>query len=88
MVPKEQWADLVAAQNHILQLLKKLNEGTAKGVPVSHITAAEFMRAVRIKRTKFDQLVQSSQIKITKKKRKIYVPISEVNRYFSDTNIP
>jgi hypothetical protein len=56
-------------------------------VPLRHITAKEFMVAVRICRTKFDQLVSQNKIRIIKKRRKIYVPTSEVDRYFSDPSI-
>ena len=38
--------------------------------------------AVRIGRTKFDQLVQANMVKTIKKDRKIYVPMGEVERYF------
>lgn len=56
-------------------------------IPVNNITAVEFMAAVRIKRTKFDRLVAANKIKTIKKKRKIYVPVSEVDRYFRDPSI-
>jgi len=45
------------------------------------------MEAVKIKRTKFDQLVQTKKIKIIKKLRKIYVPVTEIDRYFNDSTI-
>lgn len=45
------------------------------------------MDAVQIKRTKFDELVKGSKIKTIKKRRKIYVPVGEVERYFNDSNI-
>jgi len=45
------------------------------------------MEAVRIGRTKFDQLVSTGKIRIIKKRRKIYVPVSEVDRYFADPGI-
>lgn len=51
------------------------------------LTAVEFMACVRICRSKFDSLIQSNSIKSVKKKRKIYVPASEVDRYFSDPTI-
>lgn len=51
------------------------------------ITAMEFMNAVKIKRTKFDELVSQNKIKIVKKKRKIYVQASEIDRYFNDGSI-
>ena len=87
MIPKEEWTGLLAAQEDILQQLKQLNTKGVIGVPVKYITAMEFMNAVRIHRTKFDQLVQSNKIRTIKKKRKIYVPIDEVNRYFTDSTI-
>lgn len=87
MIPKEEWADIVTAQQDILQQLKELNTRGPTGIPIKHITAKEFMAAVRIKRTKFDQLVLGNKIKTIKKRRKIYVPLSEVERYFADPSI-
>ena len=87
MIPKEEWAGLLATQENIIAQLKELNTKSPERVLVKHITAAEFMKAVSIKRTKFDQLVQTNKIKTIKKRRKIYVPVSEVERYFSDTSI-
>lgn len=87
MIPQEELADLRSAQKEILQQLKELNTRGPTGLPIKHITAKEFMNAVRIKRTKFDQLVLSNKIKIIKKRRKIYVPLSEVDRYFTDSSI-
>jgi hypothetical protein len=52
------------------------------------ITAIEFMQSVKIGRTKFDELIAKSKIKTKiKKKRKIYVLASEVDRYFTDPSI-
>jgi hypothetical protein len=48
------------------------------------VTAIEFMQAVRIRRWKFNCLVSSGKIITLKKKRKIYVPKGEIDRYFSD----
>ncbi len=87
MVPQETLSGLLASQQDILQQLKELNTRGPTGIPIKHITAKEFMAAVRIKRTKFDQLVLSNKIKTIKKRRKIYVPLSEVERYFSDPAI-
>jgi len=55
---------------------------------VSFITAIEFMQAVQIGRTKFDQLVAQNQVKIIKKKRKIYLPVGEIERYFTTNASP
>lgn len=87
MIPKEEWTTLLAAQQDILQQLKELSTKGQTGIPIKHITAKEFMDAVRIKRTKFDELVQGNKIKTIKKRRKIYVPVSEVERYFIDVRI-
>lgn len=87
MIPKEEWTELLAAQEDILQQLKELNMRGSTGIPIKYITAKEFMATVRIHRTKFDQLVQSSQIRTIKKRRKIYVPVGEVERYFKDSSI-
>jgi hypothetical protein len=87
MIPKEAWTDLVAIQQDILRKVQELSAKEKGTVPVRYITAKEFMAAVRIGRTKFDQLVQTSKIRTTKKRRKIYVPVSEVERYFTDGSI-
>lgn len=87
MIPKEAWTDMVATQQDILRKLQELSTKEPGTVSTTYITAKEFMAAVRIGRTKFDQLVQTNKIRITKKRRKIYVPVSEVERYFTDGNI-
>jgi hypothetical protein len=54
----------------------------------SLITARlQFMHAVKIKRWKFDQLVNQSKIRVVKKKCKIYMPVCEVERYLTDSKI-
>ncbi len=45
------------------------------------------MEAIRIGRWKFNQLILENKIRIVKKKRKIYVAITEVERYFKDNTI-
>jgi hypothetical protein len=87
MISEDELAFLKTTQQEILQQLRELHSKGPGGVPVKNITAKEFMAAVRIGRTKFDQLVSTSKIKIIKKRRKIYVPVSEVDRYFSDPSI-
>ncbi|MBS1511054.1 MAG: hypothetical protein JST86_09445 [Bacteroidetes bacterium] len=88
IIPQEAWAGVMAAQQEILQEIKELKSKQPETVLADYITAKEFMDAVKIKRTKFDKLVQSNKIKIIKKRRKIYLLASEVKRYFSDINIP
>lgn len=84
MIPEEELISLKLTQQEILKQLQNLLSLKSSTVPIRNITAIEFMKAVRIKRTKFDQLVNQNEIRTIKKKRKIYVPISEVDRYFSD----
>jgi hypothetical protein len=85
-------ADLVIVfkgQQEILQRLDLLkNERSKPGLITSgYIPALEYMRAVGIKRWKFDQLIAENKIRTLKKKRKIYVPLGEVERYFNDPSI-
>jgi hypothetical protein len=83
LISREQLNEILQSQQIILQQLKELNTRESNGIPLKYITAKEFMSSVRIKRTKFDQLVQTSVIKTIKMGRKIYVHISEIDRYFS-----
>jgi hypothetical protein len=87
VLPEEEWKQMKQAHQEILGLVRDLNNRGLGSIPVRNITAKEFMAAVRIGRTKFDQLVMGSKIRIIKKRRKIYVPISEVERYFNDASI-
>jgi len=71
------------------EILKKLNELDKNNknwdvLDSPYITAIEFMKAVRIRRWKFNCLVKSGKIKTMKKKRKIYVPKGEIERYFAE----
>jgi len=89
MIPEEEWRLLKENQQEILSLLKEIKSNSKiSSVPIGHITAREFMEAVRIKRTKFDQLVLTSKIRTIKKRRKVYVPVTEIDHYFKDASIP
>lgn len=87
MIPQEELANLQMTQQEILKQLQNLQIPSSGSIQIKNITAKEFMVAVRICRSKFDQLVNQNKIRIIKKSRKIYVPISEVDRYFSDRSI-
>ena len=52
-----------------------------------YLPALEYMRVIGIKRWKFNQLISENKIKAIKKKRKIYVPVSEIERYYKDPNV-
>ncbi len=86
LIAQEEMNSMKSMQQEILQLLKS-QQPDRPGIKVSNITAKEFMEAVKIKRTKFDDLVKTSKIRIIKKKRKIYVPLTEIDRYFNDPTV-
>ena len=83
VVPEADWQKLLQGQAELLRLVQEL-KGTipVTAAIVPFITAMEFMQAVRIGRTKFDQLVAANKIRTIKKDRKIYVPVGEVEKYF------
>jgi len=83
VVPEADWQKLLQGQAELLRLVQELKGTVPVTAPiVPFITAMEFMQAVRIGRTKFDQLVAARKIRTVKKDRKIYVPVGEVERYF------
>ena len=84
LVEKEDIEVLKKNQQEIMQRLDKI---APSGRPFSevqspYVTAGKFMRAVRIRRWKFNCLVAIGKFMTIKKKRKIYVPKGEVDRYF------
>lgn len=86
MIPQQEWSFIKEQQKEILEHIKMLHEKRHNQMPTNYITAKEFMDTLRIKRTKFDQLVQTNKIRIIKKERKIYVSVKEVDRYFNHIN--
>lgn len=86
LIPEEEMSSVKSLLQEVLSLLKS-QQPVQQPVPVKNITAREFMEAVKIKRTKFDELVKTSKIRIIKKKRKIYVPVAEIDRYFNDPTV-
>jgi hypothetical protein len=86
LVGKQDIETLKKTQLDILRNLKELNDnGKSTTILQSpYVTAIEFMQAVRIRRWKFNCLVSSRKIMSIKKKRKIYIPKGEIDRYFSD----
>jgi len=69
----------------LLKDLMARERSPAAGMFASYITAIEFMKAVRIGRRKFDQLVQINKMKTIKKDRKVYLRVEKVDRYFKDS---
>lgn len=82
MLPKEEWENLKSAMRDVLERLQQLSIPATATPALNYITAKEFMDAVRIKRTKFDQLVAENKVQILKKGRKIYVAVKEIESYF------
>jgi hypothetical protein len=88
IIPEEELTNIKTTQAEILEQLKNLQPTfSPKGIFPNHITAKEFMMAVKICRSKFDQLVSANKIKTIKKRRKIYLPVTEVERFFTDPSI-
>lgn len=89
IIPQSEWIEIKETQQKILNIVRAYCEPKreVREQPSGFLTALEFMNAVKIKRWKFDQLISGNKIKAIKKKRKIYVPISEVERYFTDPKI-
>lgn len=87
MIPQKELEQIKKVQNKILEKLEQMSF-SATSIPNSpYITAIEFMDAVRIRRSKFDQLIEQNKIETVKKGRKIYVLSSEVERYFTSPDI-
>ena len=84
LVGKQDIETLKKTQQDILKKLEELNseERPSAALNSPYITAIEFMQAVRIRRWKFNCLVNTGKIMTLKKKRKIYVPKGEIDRYF------
>ena len=87
LFPESEIEHLKSTQLQILEAIKTLHANGKSSPPPMYLTAVEFMRAVKICRTKFDQLSAAGKIRVIKKKRKLYVPFSEVERYFTDPTI-
>lgn len=87
MMPKEEWEHVKLTMRDVLERLQQLSNSATVAPVSNYITAKEFMDAVKIKRTKFDQLVAENKVQILKKGRKIYLEQKEVVRYFCDPEI-
>lgn len=88
LIPVSEWRAFKSSQDEILAWVKQQQITAPKEtIGSNYITAIEFMEAVRIRRSKFDELVAGGKIATVKKKRKIYVQITEIERYFTDPTI-
>ena len=82
MLPKEEWESIKLNMQEMLDRLQQLSIPAATSPVANYVTAKEFMDAVKIKRTKFDQLVAENKVQILKKGRKIYLAAREIESYF------
>jgi hypothetical protein len=82
LFPQGEIEQLKSMQLQILEAIKTLHFTGSKST-----TTPTYLTAVKICRSKFDQLSATSKIRVIKKKRKLYVPFSEVERYFTDPSI-
>ena len=86
-IPKDEWLELLTTQRKIMEHLNSLDTVSVNKQLSQFITANQFMAAVSIRRTTFDRLCRENKIRTVKKARKIYVPITEIDRFFSDRRI-
>ena len=54
---------------------------------IAGITGIELMAEMRIRTVRFDEFAKFGRIRAIKKSLKIYVPVGEVDRYFSDVSV-
>ena len=87
MIPEEEWNAFKLIQEEMHRFIKNASDNKADVLGSNYIIAKEFMAAVKIKRSRFNKLVNTNKIKAIKKGRRIYVPLTEVERYFSDRSI-
>lgn len=89
LIPVDHWEEFCQRQLDMMTMIHKLEEQlkNQSAVSIDYIPALQYMDAVGIKRSKFDDLVAGNKIKTIKKKRKIYVHVREIERYFTDSSI-
>lgn len=83
IIPKSEFQELKTGQQKILEAIMA-KSGLDKTDQSEYLTSKEFMAKVKIARSKFDELVADGKVKIVRPNggRKIYVPVTEVARYF------
>jgi len=69
-------------QQKIETILGKLNHLQSQNKEDEYLTAVEFMEKTKMSRASFDEKRSNNEFRVIKKGRKVYVPASEVKRYF------
>ncbi|KYG83952.1 hypothetical protein AWW67_02205 [Roseivirga seohaensis] len=83
IIPKSEFDELKFGQQRILEAIRTNHDSTNTDRS-EYLTSKEFMERIKIARSKFDELVADGKVKTVRPNggRKIYVPASEVARYF------
>lgn len=83
LIGKNELDELKIGQQKILEALASKQSETNTDQS-EYLTSKEFMARVKIARSKFDELVADGKVKTVRPNggRKIYVPVTEVARYF------
>ena|SRR5215218_112475 len=80
LFPEAEIEQLKSTQLQILEAIKTLHSnGNKSSSPPTYLTAVEFMRAVKICRSKFDRLAASSKIRVIKKSASSMFPSRKWN---------
>lgn len=79
MLPSSVLDKLQRTQEQILEKLENIQPGSSND---EYLTAVQFMEKVKISRATFDEKRANNEIKVISKGRKLYVPSSEIRRYF------
>ena len=85
IIPETELNEIKLVQREILNLLK--NQAGKTEILLKYIPSTDFMKAINIKRSKFFELVRTNKIRVIRKKRKLYVPVTEIDRYFNNSSI-
>ncbi len=80
MLPGSVLDKLQRTQDIILEKLESIQSGNSS--PDEYLTAVQFMERIKISRATFDEKRAKNEIKVISKGRKLYVPSSEIKRYF------
>lgn len=83
LVPENQWNKLTNQLKYIIANISNSTDTPSKEPEEEYITAEMFMNKVIISRSTFDELRDKNQIRVIQKNRKLYLPKSEIHRYFN-----
>lgn len=79
MIPEARVIHLENSIQEILLEIKKIKPGANYA---EYLTAKEFMAALKIGRSKFDELIATNSIEYIRKGRKLYIHTNQIQKYF------